>query len=172
MGGGLLVRWDEQDETIAALFEICVGLVGFGFHRHGLRFATHVKLHAQTANLHWKLGLPDTGRRKKNTLLSDCSSKHPWASLTRYFMCKTLYLSEWDQCADESHGLQWNVTWFRLLTRCQDKLVSKWTPWFEYAHRHREEKSGSYETKKTGSTHILLFKIKQEQNNNNKVGPL
>lgn len=68
MGGGLLVRWDEQDETIAALFEICVGLVGFGFHGHGLRFATHVKLHAQTANRHWKLGLPDTGRRKKKTL--------------------------------------------------------------------------------------------------------
>lgn len=84
-GGGLLVRWDEQDETIAALFEICVGLVGFGFHGHGLRFASHVKLYARTANLHWKLSFPDTGKtKKKKHFLVGCSFKkiHLWASLT------------------------------------------------------------------------------------------
>lgn len=42
---GLLVCGDEQDETISALFEIRVVLVGFGFHGHGLWFAPHVKPH-------------------------------------------------------------------------------------------------------------------------------
>lgn len=66
MVGVLLVRWDEQDEAIAALFKIGVGLVGFGFHGNSLRFTPHVELHARTANLDWKLGFPDTGRRKKH----------------------------------------------------------------------------------------------------------
>lgn len=60
-----LVSRDEQDETISALLEICVGLAGFGFYGDVLRFAPHVNLHGWTANLHRKLDFSYTERQKK-----------------------------------------------------------------------------------------------------------
>lgn len=64
---GLICR-DEQDETISALFEIGVGLVGFGFYGDALRFTPHVKLHGRAANLHGEVDFSYTETKTKTNL--------------------------------------------------------------------------------------------------------
>lgn len=67
---GLLVSGDEQDKTISALLEICIGLARPGFYGDVLYFSTHVNLHGWTANLHGKVDFSYTEREKdKHTLL-------------------------------------------------------------------------------------------------------